>query len=144
MESWRTGRKRKKGNLVICYIQRPWDLPGSAVNSEEEENPAQAVDPEYEKRIEEASGTEEILEIIEEMEREIRAGESACIKTAGLIQEKSDRINRKLALARENNLLFEKLADARKRIGGISRAAETVRRERKTAESWRTCREGTV
>ena len=110
------GQKAKERELSHLLYPKTVGFAGSAVNSEEEENPAQAVDPEYEKRIEEASGTEEILEIIEEMEQEIRAGESACIKTAGLIQEKSDRINRKLALARENNLLFEKLADARKRI----------------------------
>lgn len=76
------GQKAKERELSHLLYPKTVGFAGSAVNSEEEENPAQAVDPEYEKRIEEASGTEEILEIIEEMEQEIRAGESACIKNS--------------------------------------------------------------
>lgn len=69
---------------------------------------------EYKKEIEEISDTEQLIEAIQRMNKEVNAQEQIYKKESEGIQEKLDAVNAELALAYENNQLFVKLEEAKK------------------------------
>lgn len=88
----------------------------------------------YRRLIGETTQMDEILNIIKEMNQRIRSEEVICEKEVQRLQEKLDTVNQRLAVANENNLLFEKLATVRKEEQKLEERQEECKEKEKRLE----------